>query len=271
MARKRSVKSIFKFSRRRFRSIFRVVFKLVPLGFAASLILFLSIGVRQMLHADPYFQVEKITVFPAGILTSAEIQYLESKTKGQSLLEINLHELSQSLERNPKIQRAEVVRVLPQQLNIFLTRRLPVFQVQTRADGPFFLISSDQLILAVLKQPRPDFVVVEDYTSSKKDYSVGMLYQNRFIRSAVEIHNQIQTDLVFDSEIVTKLTVDQIGSVSIFLKDGLELKAGKRIQISNSARLALGSLLKSSDRSELMYLDLRYRDIIIRKKSTGHE
>lgn len=248
----------------RFSSVF---FKGLPLGIASFLILFLFFGVRQMLHADPYFQIERITVFPSGILNQAELRFLEAKAKGKSLLGINLKELSHSLERNSKIERAEVVRVLPKQLNVYLIKRMPMLQVQFKRNGSFFLISSDQVVTAINNQSRPDLLILEDYQSSKKTYSVGMLYQNSNFELLRNIFMSIQNVPCLRNENLIKMTTNSTGNISLFLKDGLELKMGKELNLSEASQMVLGSLLKSRDRSEYLYLDLRYRDIILKKKT----
>ncbi len=266
MPRRRN-KLNFKFLKRWARSFISIIWKSLPFGIASFFILFLFFGVRQMLHADPFFQIEKITVFPAGILNASELHFLEVKTKGKSLLEINLKELSQNLERNPKVERAEVVRILPRELNVYLIKRIPMLQVQTKPNGPYYLISKDQVITAINKQARPDILILEDHNASQKKYSVGMLYQNSNFESLHNIFILIQNETSLRKENLIKMTTDQMGNISLFLKDGLELKVGKELNLSPAAQMVLGSLLKSKDRSGYLYLDLRYRDIIIKKKT----
>ena len=265
--RRRRNKFNLKFLRKFFFRLVPIFLKGLPFGIVSFLILFLFFGVRQMLHADPYFQIERITVFPSGILNNLELRFLEDRTRGKSLLEINLKELSQSLERNPKVERAEVVRVLPKQLNVYLIKRMPMLQVQFKPKGSFYLISSDQVITAVNDQSRPDLLTLEDYQSNKKNYSVGMLYQNSHFEALRDIFMSIQNMPCLRNENLIKVTTDGMGNVSLFLKDGLELKMGKTLNLLPASQMVLGSLLKSKDRSEYLYLDLRYRDIILKKKT----
>ena len=257
-----------------FRSLKRVtrnftslVWKGLPFGIISFLVIFLFAGVRQMLHADPYFQIEKITVFPAGILNSQELNFLESRANGRSLLEINLKELSEILERNPKVERAEVVRVLPKQLSVYLIKRRPMIQVQLQTGGGYYLVSHDQVVTAVMKHARPDLLVLEDYDSPKKKYSVGMYYQNPNFESLRSLFLDLRNEASFRNENITRMTTDKAGNISLFLQDGLELKIGKRFGLAQSSRFVLGSLLKSRERVEYLYLDLRYHDIIIKKKT----
>lgn len=244
-----------------------LMWKSLPFDIAFFLVIFLFFGVRQMLHADPYFQVEKITVFPAGILNPEELRFLEEETKGKSLLEINLNELSQTLERDPKVERAEVVRLLPKQLNVYLIKRLPIVQVQVKPDGPYYLVSSDQVVISTSAQARPDLLILEDYRSVKKNYSVGMLYPNTNFESLCRILLSIRNEIFLRHENLVKMTTDDMGHLSLFLKDGLELKIGKQFSLSPTAQMVLSSLLKSKERAEYLYLDLRYRDILVKKKT----
>ena len=96
MARRRK-KLNLRFVRYWFKGFISMAIKSFPLVTGSLIIVFLFMSVRQMLHADPYFQIEKIKVSPTGILTHGEIQYLETKIQGKSVLELNLKKFSETL------------------------------------------------------------------------------------------------------------------------------------------------------------------------------
>ncbi len=267
MKKRRAPKLNFKSIKKIGIPVFRAILKCLPLAILTFSVFFVFVGVRQMLHADPYFQVEKITVIPGGILTRSELQFLESKSRGMSLMDINLRDVSTTLEKNPKVLRAEVVRVLPKQLSIYLTPRLPYIQIQTVPSGPCYLVSRDQLILEKMKSATPHVLLVEDFNSVKKNYSVGTFYQNNNYNFLLDLVETLRNTSPFKQETISKIVIDQIGNCSVLLKDGLELKVGKKFKLTDGAQLVLSSLLKSKDRKDILYLDLRYRDIIVKKKS----
>ncbi len=267
MVGRRSQKWNFKLVRKTFLAFFGMMLKTIPFGIAFGIVCLIFFGVRQMLHADPYFQVERITVFPSGLLTSSEYQFLDNQTRGRSLLEINLKDISRSLERNPKIKRAEVVRILPNQLNVFLATRLPFVQVRLREGGPYYSVASDQLIVSIQELPKPDLVILEDFNSEKRNYSVGALYPNKHFRSLFGIFEATKRDLALNSETISKLAIDQLGNVTLVLNDGIELKTNGEIVLLQNTREVLRSLLKSEERNQILYIDLRYRDLIVKKKS----
>ena len=246
---------------------FQFLGRLVPFGITAGIIGFMFINVRAMLYADPYFQASQITVFPSGVLNDPELRFLEREVRGKSLIEINLKAISQSLERNPNVKRAEVDRIFPDQLNIFLTTRLPFIQVQLKQGGPYYLIASDQLILGIENEPRADLMALEDFSSERKTYSAGTLYSNKYFQNLFGIFQSLTLDPLLRTEAISKLAIDPAGNVSIVLKDGIELRAGGRLMLSDATRAVLNSLLKSESRSDILYIDIRYRDIIVKKKS----
>ena len=267
MGKRRTSKWSLKLFRKLIPFFFQFIGKLVPFAITAGVVGFIFIGVRQMLYADPYFRVNQVTVFPSGILTEAEHHFLEHETRQRSLIAIDLKELSRSLERNPNVKRAEVNRILPDQLNIFLTTRLPFIQIQLKQGGPYYLIASDQLVLAVEAEPRSNLILLEDFNPEKKTYSVGTLYRNKYFQELFDIFGSLARDPLLNTETVLKLEMDQTGNVNIVLKDGVELRVGSRLMLSDDSRAVLSSILRSDQRHDILYVDMRYRDIIVKKKS----
>ena len=268
MAKRRRQKLNFKRLQRTCKAFLRFGLRILPFGVIFGFAYFIFLNARYMVHADPYFHVEKVTVFPSGILTSPELKFLEDEVRGQSLLEVDLRKISKGLERNPKIKRAEVSRTLPGSLNVFLAERAPLFQVQLEPGGKFFLISDDQMILSKTDSPKPNFMVLEDFTSDRKFFSTGAFYPNKHFPSLLNFFEALKSDSILSHETVSKMSIDQIGNIGLLLSDGIELKIGKQMPTAEGTRAVLGSLLHSSQqRSQILYLDLRYRDIIVKKKT----
>ncbi|MBI4367769.1 MAG: FtsQ-type POTRA domain-containing protein [Candidatus Omnitrophica bacterium] len=266
MAKRRGLKWNFKSLRRNGVKGIRLVLKGAPLVLMAVVIGFVFFEVRAMLQADPYFHVERITVFPSGVLSQAEYQFLETKTSGHSLFDVDLKGISEVLERNPVVKRAEVSRSLPNELNIVITTRLPFVQIQLKSGGPYYLVSEDQLVLTVQDVPRTDLLKVEDLSASKKSYAVGMFFGSRYFRSLLRALQTVKADAVLAKESISKVTSDDAGNISLILADGVELKVGDPFSLSQNMRSVLGSLLTSKERNQILYVDLRYQDMIVKRK-----
>ena len=253
---------------RAFFTLTRSAVRFAPMISTVAIVWFFVLGVRHTLHADPYFRVERIRVFPSGILTEAEHQFLETKIQGKSLAELDLKQISRSLERNPKVVRAQTIRELPRELRIMLVTRTPFIQVQFGSTGPYYLVGSDQVILSRQDSPNPEVMVLEDLSAKQTKYSVGTLYQNKYFDELNEVFDLIRTDPALQDETILKLSMDQLGNVTLILKDGIELKIGKQFALSEKMRLALNTFLSSTERANIVYLDIRYHDVIVRKKSS---
>lgn len=267
MSRRKSVLGNPKWFKKAASRFWALFWKALPWGMAFGFIGFFSLGVKQMLHANPYFQVEMIKVFPSGVLTESELRFLEAETRGRSLLEVDLKEISRRLERNPKVKRAEVVRSLPKQLSIFIATRFPFIQVKLKEEGPYYLVASDQLVLSGQISPRPDLLILEDFGASKKSYTVGSLYENRDFYLLFDLLEALKSDPVLAEQNISKLSMDQLGNLTLVLQDGIELRIGRVLNLSENARAVLNSLLSSETRNQILYVDLRYRDMIVKKKS----
>ena len=271
MARARTKKWNSKFLRKLEDRALTLLSKALPAGIIFGIVISLFLSVRQMLYADPYFQVARITVFPSSVLTSSEYDFLERQAAGKSLLEMRLKELSQILERNPKVKRAEVVRQLPNQLQIYLTLRQPFIQVQMKDGGPYYLVADDQFILSAQDSPKPNLVTLQDFTGGKRVYGPGMLYENRYFKLLSSNFQAIKSEPLLAAENITLIAMDQLGHVTLILHDGVELRAGNEISLSDAGRTVLATLLKSEERSQILYIDLRYRDIIVKKRSQASD
>lgn len=244
-----------------------LVFKILPIALSVAIVCFVFFGVRKMLYADPYFQVGRVTVSPSGVLTDQEYQSLQNQVAGRSLLRVNLLQISEDLRRNPKVKRAEVTRVLPNQLKVFLVTRLPMFQVRFSQNGPFFLIGNDRMVLSVLRAAAPEVLILEDFSARKKTYTVGTLYQNNYFDELTTLFEWIKTNPVLSTEPIAKMSIDSLGNVTLILNDGIEIRIGRQPGTSTDKTALLRTLLKTGERVNILYLDIRYQDVIVRKKT----
>ena len=267
MSRRRARSPSSKWWRKSRSHLFRWLLKSLPLAFVFGIGGFIFFGVRQMLYADPNFRVERITVFPSGILSDSEYEFLESKASGRSLLEIDLNEISRSLERNPKVKRAEAVRQLPRQLNVFLTGRVAAIQVALKPGGPYYLVAEDQMVLSKQREPQPELMTLEHFESRLKTYAVGSLYQNEHFHLFRPLLEAVRQEPALQAETISKLIMDRLGNVALVLKDGIELRLGQELKLTEGARMVLGSILKPEERTQILYVDLRYRDVVVKKKT----
>ena len=76
----------------------------------------------------------------------------------------------------------------------------------------------------------------------------------------------IRFDMILRRERITRLAVDRLGNWSIILEDGTKIKVGRDWDFSDSKRAVLKSILTSSDRSAISYIDARFDNVVVKKK-----
>ena len=238
-----------------------------PLIVLVGLLFLAFIWMKNFVYADSYFQVNHVTVFPSGVLSDSEYRYLGKVTRGRSVFQVDLNAISKDLMRNPIVKSAEVARILPNEINVYLVSREPFVQIRCANGGDYYVVSKDQLVVSIEKTARPDLSLIEDYAAKTKKYSLGLRYQTKYFEQMIEMVSWLKSDPVWAKEIVTKVMVDEIGNFIVVLNDGLELKLGKDLLKSEQKKSALKTILQSGDRPEMLYFDLRYQDIIAKKKS----
>jgi cell division septal protein FtsQ len=266
MAKRRGRTGNFKWLSKTLSGFFWMVLKILPAGLLIGCILFVFFGIKQMLYADPVFYVTRVVVFPSGVLSATEYEYLEREVEGKSLLGVNLKQVSKNLERNPKVKRAEVMRLLPNQLKVLLVTRSPVIQIRFSPKAPYLLVGSDRMILSSRQAADPNLIILEDFTAKKKSYTIGSLYQNNSFDQISEVTEWIKSDPILKREVISKVTIDQLGNIGIILSDGVELKIGREPVATIDKQSLLNSLLNGAERGELLYIDFRYSDVIVKKK-----
>lgn len=245
-----------------FKWFFRILMPVGLLGLGTAVFL----GVRGRLYADPYFQIERISVYPPHLLSEADERFLTSELSRKNLLRVNLRAISRALEKNPGIQRAEAVRSFPDQLKVFLTPRTPFVQVQNTARGPYYFVSEDRIIVSVSKTPGRGFRTVEDFWMGKKSYAPGMVYPNPYFAEWKRFFDWFDRDPILKSEAPSRFSVDHLGNMTAVLKDGIELRFGRFPGFQGDAAAILRPLLRSEERKKILYFDFRYQDVIVKKK-----
>jgi len=224
-------------------------------------------AMHQMLTKNAYFQVARIKVFPSGVLTAGEYEFLEKVTRGKSLFETDLNLLSRVLERNPRVKSAQIARNFPHEIRVFVTPRQPTMQVQVHAQGPYYLLDDDQIVLAELKRPDQELFIVEDYDAKDKIYLPGQKYRNPYFDDVTHLLEFIKSDPIMRKESVSRGGIDRLGNWSVTLTDGTKIKIGRQFKLSTDKRAVIEAILGSSERRNVLYIDARYRDIVVKKKS----
>ncbi|OGW88582.1 MAG: hypothetical protein A3A73_03990 [Omnitrophica bacterium RIFCSPLOWO2_01_FULL_50_24] len=245
---------------------FRFLWTGIPFVIFFFTLWLVSFGVKHMLHADPYFQISRVTVFPSSILTHSEYRYLDEVTRGKSLVEVNIEHISRVLERNAKVERAEVRRQFPKELEVVITERKPWILVRFKKSGSWYAVGNDQIVTGVLREPISGLLVLDDEVGKQHNLSPGGLYENPYFGDLTQLFKMIRSESALRRETVSRMNVDRLGHWTLVLKDALEVHIGRPTLLAPAKSAVLKAILESKERDSLAYVDTRYPDIVVKKK-----
>lgn len=223
-------------------------------------------GVRSALFADSNLQLQKISVIPNHAVSQTIRQRFEEKYLGENIFQIDLDEFAVELEKDPTIRRADVRRAFPSEIVIELEQRAPIGWVQFAAGGYYGLVSEDGVILDVVKEMDRNLVLIEAFHLRNTDLRTGFKITHEGFYEGILFLKNFWSHEISKKESVSQIVIDKAGNTTITLGGGPDIRLG----LYASERLAMFPkvmpLLQSADRRNILYIDLQYDDVIVKRK-----
>lgn len=239
--------------------------KTLPILVFAGIGVSLFLGVRQALYADSGLSIQRIAVSPAQSISVFQREKLESQYLGKNILKADLNEIELFLERDPSIQSASVARKMPGQIGIEVIKRNPIAFIKFGGQVKYGVISQDGMILDTVDEKGAAGLIVE-VPSGNTMPSIGQFFKSRGYLEAVRFLELYHLQPMSQQEPVTKVILDHLGNVNVFLKGGPEVRLGRRPAQRLDAFKKIGPLLESDMRKKIDYLDLQYDDVVVKQK-----
>jgi len=244
-----------------------LLFKLSPLIISFLVIWGVYYGVQKNLYADPHFQVSTIRVKTDLPFTAKEIEKMSGIRLGENILTADIQRAAIKIKRNPQIKYAQVKRILPSTIEVLALRRFEVFQIKTDDQNRFYAIDENGVILPKTSiKPLPNLVLIEEEGIINGGYSIGDIYPSEDLALFREVYQYITIESLLADEEMSKMTLDRFGSFTVFLADGLEIRLGKAYVKNLKKMNNVRHILSPGEREKIQYLDLQYRDVVVKNK-----
>ncbi len=149
-------------SRLRWRGAVRWSFFLVfAVLFSAGAVFSYERLADKFFYSNPDYNLRKIEVEGADVLTADEVEILTGKIIGTNLFRIHLGVLEEEFRKIPELTKVYLTRELPDTIRVTLEARVPVAWVTDEAEGkmgaPEFLVDDDVVVY------KPHRVQAADY------------------------------------------------------------------------------------------------------------
>ncbi len=247
--------------------------RLLSLGFIKSIpvLLFAGIGfgifwsIRQNLYADSGFLIQNVKIIPEGSLSQERVRELERLFLNENLFHVSAKRVAEAVESDPKIRNARVVREFPKTLRIEIRDRNPFAQVQLE-NGDYYTLAEDGILLTRDAGRNKNLLLIEILDETDQKLKLGSKMDRAGFGQLMGLAKVYPHQPLAKTEALERLRLDHLGNVSLLLEGGPELRFGREPMKKLQTLASLNLLLKSSDRGKIIYIELQYHDLIVKKK-----
>jgi len=165
------------------------------------------------------------------------------------------------------IRSVQVKKIYPNHLSIQIVEREPVLQIYIPEQKLYYLIDEEGVLLPEKStQPFPDFYIYFDESVRKSEGKVGNVYESFHLKTLLAHRDAIQATGGLGEETISKIRVDSLGFWYFVSEDGIEFRIGDNFE--NLSKIEnIKTLLKSDVRAKVSYLDLRFKDVIVKTQT----
>jgi hypothetical protein len=249
-----------------FRLLTQGIVKGTPFALVALIGFAIFWAIREELYADPGLQIQAIEVVPHGSLSEARLKELQKRYFGRNLLRVSVKEVARFIEEDPKIREARVTRELPKALRVEIKERVPFAQLQFAPKGSYFSVAEDAVFLDEGEGRNKNLLLVELFEVPDPEPRKGKRLPLPGFEEGVKVARAFWGHPISKSETLEKLRLDRLGNVALVLKDGPELRLGRDPMGKFFLLESVNSLLKGPERRSIIYMELQYNDIVVKKK-----
>ncbi len=236
-----------------------------PIVVLALVFLLAFQGIRKHLFADDFFNLSVVNVHTDGILTPADIIRIADLHVGENILGIHLREVTRRIESNRHIKEATVSRILPNQILIEVKERRDFLRVKLPSGDRLYVMDDEGYLLGPARSDS-QLALFEDLRPNAKGSFGRERYQNgHLLRAVFTIKGLISNEPVLHAKKITRVKVESLEKISIFLEGDLEIRVGENYREDLEKLRVLRPILEK-EIDYFQYIDLRFQNIVAKRK-----
>ncbi len=241
-----------------------ILFSLIALG-----VIFGAAATLYIINPNPnwHLLVRAIRIVPPDALSPQSVSILEDKILGKDILLLDLKKIQDSIELGPGAQSISVARELPSTVRIEIKKRRPVANVQLRPNGPYAIVATDGVILAMASNPEPAWILMEDYSEPFENPQIGAKLQNKGFLEALKFMDAFKKHELSRQETMTRLKLDADGNVTVRLGNGPDFQIGRKPSERLSVLAKAVRLFELEPRENIEYIDLQGDRVGVKRKT----
>ncbi len=247
--------------------LFTILRHLAPVLSLAAFFIFVFLGVRELLYADPGLTIQRIRFAPEGSALPAGLQEkLEKEWLGKNILTMPLKQVASQIQKDPGILSAQIARSLPSEITVTVKKREPVASVQLAAGSSFGIVAQDGMLLEVVNEKPAASMLIEAHNSKGGQLRKGTKLRIAGLEEALQFMESYQRNPVAQKEKLSRMQLDHLGNLMIVFERGTEVRLGRDPVSRLRYFHKLIPILEDGERAKIIYIDLQFDQIIVKKK-----
>ena len=230
-------------------------------------LLFISArGAIVFLRSLEYFTVRNVVAVPP-------LPFIKSNPwtnlVGENIFDVNLRAVQERMQRQyPQIARLKILKKFPDEIVILAQERLAF--AQARVAGIHLVVDQEGIILSIVKERAKELPLIVGINSPKRHLEPGFsLHGDKKMEIALLILKAFNANKNLSVYPISDINVENLSQITLSMTDGLKIIFD---QEALDQKIPVLSLLLSQGQlslSEIKYIDLRFKEPIIGKKTEG--
>lgn len=240
-----------------------VLIKFVLIGiFSLGMFFLVCFGVYKFASQSKLFSIKRILVDDSVSFINNTIF---RKIEGQNIFLVDLTKMQERLSsRYPQISDLKVVRLFPDQLLITARKRIPF--LQTMIDETLITIDDEGIVLSMKSKREKVIPFVTGIDARNIRVALGKPIQTIEMRTVLSILKSFQENDSLAAYDVDKVNIESLSRIHLFLSNDLWIIVDKDRIGQKLKDLGLFLSSKKLDIQQTKYIDLRYKDIVVKEK-----
>jgi len=212
----------------------------------------------------PYFKLADIEIIDRSRVSVVSSEDLLRIYKGINIFEIDIYSMASRIKsENPIIRDIVIKKILPNQLEIDVIPRDPIAKVDLHENFP---IDKTGMLLPPSMRSRDLPTITGVNVSIWQKPRVGERLNNNQVKTAFQLIEALKDEKLPPQLSANVIDVSNYRNISFYLSNGIEIKIGGEEFRERLTRLKETLENPGFDISNVRYIDLRFKDVVIGPK-----
>lgn len=214
------------------------------------------------LKKSAYFTIDTVRIIDDSHASALEGETILVRYGGENIFDINIDSLFSEIRSDyPAVKDVIIKKILPNTIEINIIPRIPIAKIKNRK---YFPIDKTGMVLSPETETGklPLIIGLSMWTRPR----VGKGLEDGRVKSAISLLEALNKSSLISEYDVDTIDVSNYKNLSFCIEDGIQIKIGDEDFFAKLKKLKKTLAKPDLDKSNIRYIDLRFKDVIIGPK-----